>query len=143
MWDVFQIPFDIIFAGADCSWDTQAKLNLTIDLIFLFDMLISFNTAYYDDMALLVRERQAIVLNYLRYSIASNGRKTRASNSFREAVYFHPAILLQDKVPPDSSQSGRGWFFFDLVSSMPFDRLACAIRSVRRPFISLRLREHD
>lgn len=65
--DSVQIPYDIIFAGVDCSWDLQAKLNLAIDMIFLFDMSVSFNTAYYDEMAMIVRDRRSIALNYMRY----------------------------------------------------------------------------
>ena len=63
---MIQIPYDIIFVGADCSWDEQAQMNLATDMIFLFDMLVSLNTAYYDEMAHLVRSRRAIVNHYLR-----------------------------------------------------------------------------
>ena len=61
----WQIPYDIIFVGADCSWDWHSQLNLSFDIVFLLDMLVSFNTAFYDDMALLVKDRQAIAKNYI------------------------------------------------------------------------------
>ena len=46
--------------------DWQNDLNLTIDLIFLLDVLVNFNTAYYDDMAVIIWDRKKIATNYWR-----------------------------------------------------------------------------
>ncbi len=56
----------MIFVGTNCSLDWHDDINLVIDLLFLIDILVNFNTAYYDEMAMLIRERKKIAANYSR-----------------------------------------------------------------------------
>jgi hypothetical protein len=57
-------PLDIAFSFSqdDESWNWM--LN-TIDILFLTDILIIFNSVYYDDEFKLVENRKAICINYL------------------------------------------------------------------------------
>ena len=154
---MIQIPYDIIFVGADCSWDEQAQMNLATDMIFLFDMLVSLNTAYYDEMAHLVRSRRAIVNHYLRrhtphaVAIEPSLHAARICGSLSRG-WFVMFILnttyceLSKRSLQPNGCACRGWFAFDLLSSLPLDRLACAIRHARTdappsPLCGLRI--HD
>ena len=58
----------MIFVGGDCSQDWHDDINFSIDILFLVDILVNFNTAYYDEMAVIIRDRKKIAENYSRYT---------------------------------------------------------------------------
>jgi hypothetical protein len=41
-------------------------INFTVDILFLVDVVVSFNTAYFDDNSILVDDRLQIALNYMK-----------------------------------------------------------------------------
>jgi hypothetical protein len=67
-WTIFEIPFSILFNDQmqECSWSAMMIINLFVDCLFLFDMAVTMNTAYYDPEGLLVEERKIIFENYLK-----------------------------------------------------------------------------
>jgi hypothetical protein len=55
-WTIFEIPFSMLFADSKkaCPWDGVMTTNLLVDLLFLFDIVLTFNTAYYDHEGILI-----------------------------------------------------------------------------------------
>ena len=70
-WTTFEIPVSMLFTeqedsdGLSCDWTAFMLINLIVDTLFLVDVCISFNTAYYDEHAILVDSRRRIALHYM------------------------------------------------------------------------------
>ena len=67
-WTIFEIPFSMLFADAqekECPWDVLMIINIFVDLLFLTDIVVSMNTAYYDREGILIEDRQQIIRHYL------------------------------------------------------------------------------
>jgi len=73
-WDIFIIailffsclvtPYRIVFVPVDSpAWK---GINLAIDGLFFIDILITFNTAYFDDQHKLIENRKMITCTYLK-----------------------------------------------------------------------------
>ena len=58
-------PIDIAFAGDSDMSPLANPTNLFIDLMFLIDIFVSFNAAYYDEEMALIVDRKKISHNYL------------------------------------------------------------------------------
>ena len=73
-WTTFEIPVNMLFEeaggesapGLSCDWNTFMIINFTVDILFLVDVVVSFNTAYFDDNSILVDDRLQIALNYMK-----------------------------------------------------------------------------
>lgn len=57
-----ETPYSIAFASNELEIDV---LSLLIDLFFFFDILIIFNTAYYDEEMEIIADRETIGKSYL------------------------------------------------------------------------------
>jgi len=71
-WTTFEIPVSMLFTthdlqetGLTCTWNTFMIVNFIVDTLFLVDVGISFNTAYYDSNAILVDDRRMIAMHYM------------------------------------------------------------------------------
>ena len=74
IWDLFmtlvliitciQTPLDIAFDGDDSAFSEY--LDLTINLLFLFDIFVIFNSAYYDNDVDIIDNRKTIARNYIQ-----------------------------------------------------------------------------
>lgn len=70
-WTTFEIPVSMLFSdeqatdGLSCDYTAFMVINLVVDTLFLIDVCISFNTAYYDEHAILIDSRQRIAWNYM------------------------------------------------------------------------------
>ena len=72
-WDLFVVillfanciimPYMIAFDVQDFHWHV---ITLVIDLLFLTDIILIFNYAYYDESYEIVVDRWKIVMNYIR-----------------------------------------------------------------------------
>ncbi|KAK3257614.1 hypothetical protein CYMTET_33311 [Cymbomonas tetramitiformis] len=60
---VCNIPYDIAFVPGFNRF--QQSFELVVDILFIFDILLNFFTAYYDNAGLLVARRKLIIKNYL------------------------------------------------------------------------------
>lgn len=57
-------PFRLAFTDKDTfEWEI---INLTVDLIFFMDMILIFNTAYYDEDFQMIQYRGVIAISYMR-----------------------------------------------------------------------------
>ena len=67
-WTIFEIPFSMLFKDEQppCTLDAMFIINTLVDLLFLVDIVMSMNTAYFDENGILIEDRQKIVSNYLR-----------------------------------------------------------------------------
>jgi hypothetical protein len=61
-----QVPYALIFAGADCKWDVSSIANFAFDIFFLVDIVVNFNTAYMDDTGTIIRDHDSIAKQYLK-----------------------------------------------------------------------------
>lgn len=59
------IPIRIAFGGIDDSKGWKI-VNYVMDFIFLIDIIVTFNSAYYDDSFKLIEDREIIKKTYLR-----------------------------------------------------------------------------
>jgi hypothetical protein len=71
-----QIPFNLIFIGASCQTDWSAQLGLSIDVFFLADILVNFNSAYINDLGLVIRDHRLIARRYARYRKAPSSSRS-------------------------------------------------------------------
>ena len=75
VWDLFmtlvliitciQTPLDIAFDSDDSSHFSD-YLDQCVNLLFLLDIFVIFNTAYYDDDVEIIDNRKDIALNYIK-----------------------------------------------------------------------------
>jgi len=61
----FKSPYDIAFSNENSPL-VDNIIDWTIDCLFLLDILIIFNTAFYDDDIQLIDDRKEIAFTYLR-----------------------------------------------------------------------------
>eukprot|EP00961_Rhodomonas_salina_P160433 2159758-Rhodomonas_salina.1 len=68
VYTIFEIPFTIIFLETEyCSWDWRVVVNLIADIVFMMEIFLNFNTAYYSEEAMiLVREHRLIAARYMK-----------------------------------------------------------------------------
>ena len=71
-WTTFEIPVSLLFVAAEqstisCEWSVFSGINLAVDSLFLIDILISMNTAYFDANGYLVDGRKEILTRYLSF----------------------------------------------------------------------------
>ena len=71
-----QIPFNLIFIGANCDWDFVGITNLSMDMAFLIDVAINFNTAFVNDLGTTIKNHGDISRKYLRSVHASSSSTT-------------------------------------------------------------------
>lgn len=70
-WTTFEIPVSMLFTGIEssdglsCEWTVFMVINLIVDTLFLIDVCMSFNTAYYDEHAILIDSRPLIAWKYI------------------------------------------------------------------------------
>ena len=58
------VPYRLAFVEEDdLKWEI---INLVVDLMFTFDIVVVFNTAYYDDDYKIVEDRKIIAKTYLK-----------------------------------------------------------------------------
>ena len=93
--------------------------NFAFDMFFLVDIVVNFNTAYMDDTGTVIRDHSMIAHQYLR-SDATNAQSCSSPTS------FYP-LARRGRRGPFLTLPGtvRGWFTFDVVSSIPLDRAIC------------------
>ena len=60
----FKTPYDIAFINDPPMWNKI--IDYVIDFLFLLDIIIIFNTAFYDDDIELVDSRKTIFLTYFK-----------------------------------------------------------------------------
>ena len=65
VFNCFTIPFKVAFEPPSFETDSFAVLNSCIDLIFLFDILITFRTAFIDDYGNEINKPKEIAASYL------------------------------------------------------------------------------
>jgi hypothetical protein len=68
IYTLFEIPFRLAFVEASCAMDASNSFNLFVDLIFMTDIVISFNTGYIERIRgeeLLRDDRAQIAKRYL------------------------------------------------------------------------------
>lgn len=65
LYTCFEIPFSVVFVDSNCDWTWLSILNITIDCLFLVDIIITFFTAYDDDLGAQVTDHKLIAKKYL------------------------------------------------------------------------------
>lgn len=60
------IPYRVAFIEAQDETKGWMLINMLIDLSFAFDIVIVFNTAYYDENFKIVEKRSLIARKYLK-----------------------------------------------------------------------------
>ncbi|EKX48845.1 hypothetical protein GUITHDRAFT_105469 [Guillardia theta CCMP2712] len=73
VWTIFEVPFTLVFVrngqNSDqswCTWDWIMVINLVVDICFMLDVVVNFNTSYLDSEAFLVKNRMDIAMHYLK-----------------------------------------------------------------------------
>jgi len=61
----FKTPYDIAFNSLNPNLLSKG-IDYFIDVVFVFDILFTFNTAYYNDGIVIVHDRKNIGLKYLK-----------------------------------------------------------------------------
>ena len=59
-------PFRLAFTKPEEEDMTWEIINGLVDIIFFIDMILIFNTAYYDEDFKMIQHRGVIALNYMR-----------------------------------------------------------------------------
>ena len=63
LWSCMCTPFQLALVDeVSAQW---ATVNYTVDFIFLFEIIINFNTAFYDDDYNLILDRGQIACHYI------------------------------------------------------------------------------
>ncbi len=70
-WTVFDVPYATLFAEASlCEFDGRTSFNVAVDVFFLCDILVSFNTKCYAyggaDAGVLIEDRREVAIHYLK-----------------------------------------------------------------------------
>ena len=63
---LLQIPYVLVFAQATCNGDWASNIAFAFDIVFMVDVLVNFNCAFFDEKDHLVTNHLSIAKRYAR-----------------------------------------------------------------------------
>ena len=114
MYCSFSVPYSVTFLDTDSPSDTLSNIEVFIDSLFLFDMLLSFLTAY-EEKGFVVRDLRRISVHYLQ---------TWFLLDFAGSFPFDRVLQLIATTQPGVSST-------NLLRALRFIRLLKLLRGVR------------
>lgn len=61
-----ETPLDLAFSSVENNWTVRDTFSMLIDFMFLIDIVIIFNTAFFNGKLDLIDSRKGVALNYIK-----------------------------------------------------------------------------